>query len=123
MDRPEPDDLDGPIAAPDHHRVDFENDHVRVVRTTIRAGETAPLHTHLRPHLTVVLGGSHLIRRDASGAIMLDTRATDPPSPLPPYLWSDGTPAHTLENTGDDDIELVAVELRRPDASVARPRP
>ena len=28
------------------------------------------------------------------------------------YLWSDGTPAHTLENTGADDLELWSVELK-----------
>jgi len=41
-------DLDGPIAAPDHHRVVFENDRVRVLETVVRPGDTTPLHTYLR---------------------------------------------------------------------------
>jgi len=35
-------DLDGPTAAPDHHKVIFENERVRVLETTIRAGERTP---------------------------------------------------------------------------------
>jgi hypothetical protein len=37
--------LDGVIADPDHHAVIFENDMVRVLETTIRAGDVTPLHT------------------------------------------------------------------------------
>jgi hypothetical protein len=40
---PEPD-LDGIVAAPDHHRVIFENDRVRVLETIIRSGDVTPLH-------------------------------------------------------------------------------
>ena len=105
-------DLDGPIAAPYQHRVVFENDHVRVLETVIRVGDTAPLHTHLARHLTIVSSGDHFIRRDATGAILFDTRASDPPFVMPRYLWSDGTPAHTLENTGTDDIAVIAIELK-----------
>jgi hypothetical protein len=73
------DDLDGPIAAPDHHKVVFENEHVRVLETVIRVGDTAPLHTHLSKHVMLVSSGSHFIRRDAAGAVLLDTRAQEPP--------------------------------------------
>jgi len=71
---PWPPELDGPIAAPDQHRVIFENDRVRVLETTIRAGE--------------------------------------PPFAMPRAMWSDFTPAHTLENTGDDDLIVIGVELK-----------
>jgi len=106
------DDLDGPIAAPDHHKVVFENEHLRVLETVIRVGDTAPLHTHLSKHVMLVRSGSHFIRRDAAGAVVFDTRATEPPSVMPPFSWSNGTPAHTLENTGEDDIHITAIELK-----------
>ena len=109
-------DLDGPVAAPGHHEVVFENAQVRVVRTVIEAGDTVPLHTHLRPHLTIVLGGGHWVRRDADGVAVVDTRVEGLPASLPAYRWTDGTPAHTLENLGDDRIELLSVELKRDDA-------
>ena len=60
------DELDGVVAAPDHHKVIFENEAVRVLEVTIRAGDTTPLHTHLRPTLNYVVSGSHLIRRDGA---------------------------------------------------------
>jgi hypothetical protein len=106
------DDLDGPIAAPDHHTLVFENEHVRVLETVIRVGGTAPLHTHLAKHVMIVSSGSHFIRRDATGAVLLDTRAQEPPFVMPPFSWSNGTPAHTLENTGEDDIRITAIELK-----------
>lgn len=109
---PWPDDLDGPLAAGGNHRVIFENDRVRVLETRIRVGETAPLHTHRRPTASYVLSGSSFVRRDEHGRTLLDTRASDPPFVMPPVLWSERTPAHTLENLGADDIHVIAVELK-----------
>jgi len=114
---PWPDALDGPIAAADHHRVLFENDRVRVLETRIPAGDTAPVHTHRAPSVLYVLSGSSFIRRDERGAVMLDTTKLDPPFVMPPVLWSDFTPAHTIENTGPDDLLVIGVELKdRPEA-------
>ena len=31
---------------------------------------------------------------------------------LPRVQWSDGTPAHTLENTGSDELHVIGVELK-----------
>jgi hypothetical protein len=107
------DELDGVIAAPDHHRVLFENDVVRVIETTIRAGDTTPVHTHLAPTAMYVISGSHFVRRDPEGAVMLDTRA-DPGFVLPRVMYSPGTPRHTLENTGPDDLVVIGVELLNP---------
>jgi len=107
-------DLDGPTAAPAHHRVIFENDHVRVLETTIQAGDTAPLHTHPSPHVMIWHTGSQFVRRDENGEVLLDTLDAEPPFALPEAMWSDGLPAHTLENTGADDIRVHAVELKQP---------
>jgi hypothetical protein len=104
--------LDGPIAAPLHHMVIFENDHVRVVETVIRVGDTAPLHTHEMRHLLIASSGNHFIRRDPNGTVLVDTRSEDPSFVLTRLQWSDGTPAHTLENTGDNDIRVTAIELK-----------
>ncbi len=105
------DDLDGVIAAPGHHVVIFENDDVRVLQTTILAGEVTPLHTHLAPTLMYVLSGSHFLRRNEHGATMLDTRA-NPDFVMPKVLFAESTPRHTLENTGEDDLVVIGVELK-----------
>jgi len=100
------------IAAPDHHKVIFENDLVRVLETTIRAGDITPLHTHLTPTVVYVISGSHFIRRDEHGTTVFDTRA-DPDFALPRVLFQAPTPRHTLENTGSDDLVVIGVELAK----------
>jgi hypothetical protein len=89
----------------------FENDDVRVVETTIKAGATTALHTHLAPTVSYVISGSHFRRRDEHGEIVVDTQAT-PGFVLPRVLYSASIPRHTLENTGDDDLHLIGVELK-----------
>ena len=106
------DDLDGVLAAPDNHRVLFENDEVRVVETLIRTGERTPLHTHLRPTVSYVVSGSHFLRRDEAGETVVDTRS-DPSFVLPRVLFSPPIQRHTLENTGEDDLVLIGTELKR----------
>lgn len=103
--------LDGVVAAPDHHRVIFENDRVRVLETAIPPGDTTPVHTHPACVMYIISGG-HFTRRDPNGEIMVDTRASDPPFEMPRVLWSDGTPPHTLQNTDDEDLVLISVELK-----------
>ena len=110
------DDLDGVTAAPGNHSVLFENDEVRVIETRIAAGELTPLHTHLAPTVMYVLSGSHFIRRDEHGATMVDTRAT-PDFVLAKVSYSAGTPRHTIENTGDDELRVIGVELKNPRGS------
>ena len=103
--------LDGVAVAPDNHKVIFENDEVRVLETTIVAGEITPLHTHLTPTVMYVLSGSHFVRRDEGGATMVDTRA-DPDFVLPRVLFAPSTWRHTIENTGADDLVVIGVELK-----------
>jgi mannose-6-phosphate isomerase-like protein (cupin superfamily) len=104
--------LDGVVAAAEHHHVIFENERVRVLETAIPAGAVTAPHTHLLPTVMYVVSGSHFIRRDGAGEVMLDTRAADPPFAMPPVLWAASTPEHTLENTGADDLVVIGVELK-----------
>jgi hypothetical protein len=105
------DDLDGPIAAPDNHKVIFENELVRVLEIKIPVGTTAPIHTHLTPTLLYHVSGNHSVRRGEDGAVLRDTRAD--PSFRPERVTFQGpTPEHTLENTGSEDIHVIGVELK-----------
>jgi hypothetical protein len=104
------DELDGPTADPGHHEILFENDVVRVLRTTILAGDTTPVHSHLTPAVNYIVSGSHLIRRAPDGTVMLDTTA-DPSFVMAPVQFSTGTPLHTIENPGPDDLVVINVEL------------
>lgn len=107
------DELDGVIVAPDNHKVLFENHEVRVLETTIAAGELTPLHTHLAPTVMYVVSGSRFVPRDEHGVTMVDTRA-NPDFVLPKVLYAESTPKHTVENTGTDDLVVIGVELKHP---------
>lgn len=108
-----PDTLDALVAAPEQHRLLLENDDVRVLDTRVAGRETVPLHTHRWPAVLYVLSPGDVIRRDGAGEIVLDTRATGSPLGDGVALWSAPLPPHTLENPGDTEIRVIAVELKR----------
>jgi len=108
---PWPPELDGVIAASDHHKVLFENDEVRVIETIVQAGDTTPVHTHPKTVMYVV-SGSQFVRRDASDQVMVDTREQGESFVMPSVIWSDGTPPHVIENPGDEDLIVIGVELK-----------
>jgi len=114
--------LDGPIAAPDHHRVVFENEHVRVIETVIAPGETAPLHTHATPHLTILTSGDAYVRRASTGEVLLEVRDGDAAPDAPRIAWSDGLPAHTLENIGRRSVRATTIEVKDQAAALSPER-
>lgn len=61
-----PESLDALQAAPDSHRLLFENDVVRVLETTIRPG------------ILYVLSIGPFVRRDPEGGVLVDTRDGSP---------------------------------------------
>jgi mannose-6-phosphate isomerase-like protein (cupin superfamily) len=105
-----PDELDAVIAAPAHHTVLLENDHVRVLDTRIAPGDTVPLHTHRWPSVLHVLSWSDIVRRDEHGAVVLDSR-TSVVRP-PEIMWSPPLSPHTLENVGTTEIRVMSIELK-----------
>ena len=107
-----PDALDALTAAPDSHRLLFENDTVRVLETRIAPGETTQLHTHRWPGTLYVLSFGHFVRRDAEGTVLVDSRAGGVLPAPETALWSPSLPPHTLENVDATDIHLIGVELK-----------
>lgn len=74
-----PEELDALIAAPRHHALLLENEHVRVLDTRIAAGEKVPLHTHRWPCALYILSWSDILRRGADGAVVMDSRTHQKP--------------------------------------------
>jgi len=109
---PWPFELDALTAAPENHKLLFENDSVRVLDTLIQPGQTTPLHTHCWPAALYVLSVSDFIRRDENGSVTLDSRNT-PPQPYDTVLWIPPLPPHTLENIGSSEIRIIAVEIKK----------
>jgi mannose-6-phosphate isomerase-like protein (cupin superfamily) len=104
--------LDAMSAAADHHSVLMENDQVRVLDTRLRPGEQTPVHAHEWAAALYVLSWSDFIRRDASGTILVDSRTMGSPPKPGESLWLAPLPPHQVENVGDADLHIIAVELK-----------
>ncbi|MGD0630294.1 MAG: hypothetical protein ABR987_13135 [Terracidiphilus sp.] len=106
-----PDGLDALVAAPKHHALLFENEHVRVLDTRVAPGETVPAHTHRWPSALYVLSWSDFVRRDGDGNILADSR-TKGTSFDGQALWSAPLNLHTLENVGQKEFRAISVEVK-----------
>src|SRR6516225_4929034 len=95
-----PDSLDALRAAPESHRLLFENEIVRVLETSIEPGRTTAVHTHRWPEILYVISFGHFVRRDAAGAMLVDTRNGGSLPQPGTAIWSDPLPPHTLQNVG-----------------------
>jgi quercetin dioxygenase-like cupin family protein len=109
---PWPDSLDALIAAPDHHSLLLEDSRVRVLHTKIPAGAVVPLHTHRWGGVAYVLSGSHFIRRDPDGKVLLDTREEAATRQNHVAHWSKPLAPHTVENVDQSDISLLLFEMK-----------
>ncbi|MEO5783780.1 MAG: hypothetical protein ABIQ07_10935 [Ginsengibacter sp.] len=104
--------LDALIAAPQHHKLLFENDLVRVIDTLIHPGEITELHTHKWPASLYIISWSDFIRYDSEGNIVLDSRELPKSPSASTALWSEALPPHALKNIGNNDIHIISVEIK-----------
>jgi len=105
--------LDALSAAPDNHRVVFENDRVRVLEVTQQPHSIEPAHHHRWPSLVCLLEGEHLVDHDGvTGEVLLDTRGGIGPLTALSALWKESEALHYVENPTDTLIRLLRVELK-----------
>lgn len=102
-------------AAPGHHKALLENEHVRVLEAWATPGDAVPVHTHRWPGVMHIVSGSHFVRRDADGVVLVDSREGGAPLKAGVVLWSAPLPPHSLENVGDQELRTIAVEVKMPD--------
>ncbi len=107
-----PGELDALIAAPQHHKLLFENEFVRVLDANIPPGEITNVHTHRYPASLYIISWSDFIRYDAEGMVLVDSR-TFAKTPAPASaLWSGPLPPHALKNIGANDLHVISVEIK-----------
>ncbi len=109
---PWPNSLDAVIAAPRHHSVLLEDERVRVLRTTIPAGDVVPLHTHRWGGVAYVESCCHFLRRDEHGDVLFDSRQAGHPPLAPCVQRMLPLPPHTVENLGSTEISILIVEVK-----------
>jgi len=90
--------------APDHYKVEFENDQVRVLRVTYEPGATSEMHFH--PDLVAVFLTDHLAQFTYP-----DGKTEEIPGKAGQTVF---VPAgkHAGKNIGDEPYELFLVELK-----------
>lgn len=104
--------LDAVVAAPENHRILFENERVRVLDVLVPANTKEAIHAHCWPSVLYVLQEGDYVDYDQSGKIIFDSRKTD--TPAVPYVeWLDPQAPHTVENLDNDKpLHLIRVELK-----------
>jgi hypothetical protein len=90
----------------------FENEGVRVLKTTILAGERTPAHTHCWQSAAYILSWSDFLRYDDQGQVVVDSRKIAAFKNPTAVAWSDALPPHSLENVGHMDLNIISVELK-----------
>jgi len=115
---------DSIIAAPNNHKLLFEDDHVRLVEVTIRPGETENIHGHPYPSV---------FAQDAISGTTGEDHKLDPDSPLngqgggsgpappgfdAPSCSTMGPQApHAAHNTGSVPMHFYRIEFKRIDGA------
>ncbi len=111
---PWPDSLDALSAAPNHHRLLFENERVRVLEVRIPPGHFVPVHTHRWASVACVVRESDFLRRDAEEKVLFDSRTAGPSASTPAAQWLGPMPPHSVENIGSCEIVVIITELKEP---------
>lgn len=91
---------------PEHHKVEFENEQVRVVRMIYSPGYKTPMHSHL-PGVTVILSGAKVRSWSQNG----EQSEAEPKAGE--VSWSDGGQSHANQVLEGARLELIRVELKK----------
>jgi quercetin dioxygenase-like cupin family protein len=108
---PWPLELDALIAAPDSHRVLFENDRVRVLEVVIEPGGLEPEHTHRWPSVMIVDRPAR-IRYYEHGIQTFESPVGDAPHIGPKATWMEPEGPHSVENINGSPYHALRIELR-----------
>jgi len=103
--RPE---LEAVTAAPQNHKVLFENDEVRVLEVTIAPHTQEPLHVHRWPAVIYIDKSAHLIEHLQDGKV--EDRGNRPDGTL---RWLPIDQGHFLENVDSKPLHAIRVELKK----------
>ena len=112
VQRPPSHALDAMAVATDHHWRLLENDSVRVLDTRVRPGERTPVHAHEWSAALYVLSWSDFVRYAPDGTVLLDSRTMTARPPAGSALWGGPIGPHYVENVGDTDLHILAVEIK-----------
>src|SRR5262245_29338302 len=98
---PWPDSLDAVVAAPESHRVLFEDERTRVLEVTIAAGVREPEHTHRCPSVMVVQQPARIRYYTGADLTFTSPDQTSAADSGPRASWLEPEGPHSVENVDD----------------------
>lgn len=104
-----PSELDAVAAAPKNHRVLLENDEIRVLEVTVRAGEREELHHHRWPSAMIIDSRPNYANYDQNGKEIPPAVAGAPVFPVIARLPAQ--PAHKIEVFGGQPQPFHAIRI------------
>ncbi len=107
-------DKDAMQAAPDYHRVLFENEEVRVLEVIIKPGEKEDFHTHQWKSVFIVDSLADMRYFGAEGEVRYESKA--PPRDVfrTSLTWKEPEGLHAIENLSQDQvIHGIRIELKK----------
>ncbi len=88
----------------DHYKVEFENEHVRVIRITYGPGEESVMHDH--PSAVAVFLVDQKVQFTLPDGQTVEVETKDGE-----VIWTEAG-KHLPKNMGDGPLELILVELK-----------
>lgn len=108
-----PPELDAMRAAPETHRVLYEDDQRRILEITVLPGEQQRVHDHPWPSVLVIDGYPSYVTRDRDGREIAPVLPR-PENPRLPAVARLGPEAgHSIENTGALPFHAIRIEFKK----------
>jgi quercetin dioxygenase-like cupin family protein len=76
-------------------------------------GEITPVHTHQWPASLYIISRSDFIRYDAEGNTLPDSEMLPKTPSASTAIWSEPLAPHALKNTGDKNLHVISVEVKK----------
>jgi hypothetical protein len=119
---------DAVAAAPYTHRVQFEDEHVRVLEIVLPPGTVEPVHVHALPSVimgeTGGKGGAKFLYKEYrfSNGKFVETSSNEV-TPTPGYraVWTAPEGPHAITNIGPIEVRFTRIEIK-PEACAAMAR-
>ena len=89
---------------PDHYKVEFENDQVRVLRITYGAGEKSVMHEHPEGMAIFLTDGEGKFTLPVGTSVETSFKSGE-------FSWMPAQ-EHQPENTGDKPFEVIQIEMK-----------
>ncbi len=113
-----PDSLDALIAAPDNHKLVYEDSALRILSVTVIPGILDPIHTHKGKSIVWVTRTSPIIYNtydfddQRNFKIVKTDTIVIKQEELNKATWEKPEPPHSVENIGKDTFHLYRIEYK-----------